>query len=67
MIMTSRKPCSKGEEKWVNFVEESLEGSSLLTRIHLPEERCDNLPPFWKPQVERRDEKPFGTVDSKII
>jgi uncharacterized membrane protein len=51
LIMTSIKTLLKGGENGVIFVGGKPEESSLLNRIHLPEEDDDHMPPSGKPQL----------------
>lgn len=49
--MTSLRALQKGGENGIVFVGGKPEESSLLQRIHLPEEDDDHMPPSGKPQL----------------
>ena len=51
LIMTNMKALLKGGENGVVFVGGKPEESTLLSRIHLPEDDEDHMPPSGKPQL----------------
>jgi len=51
LIMTNMKALLKGGENGVVFVGGNPEESTLLSRIHLPEDDEDHMPPSGKPQL----------------
>ncbi len=55
LIMTSIKTLLKGGENGEVFVGGKPEESSLLSRIHLPEEDDDHMPPSGKPQLTDKE------------
>ncbi|WP_339700692.1 DUF2231 domain-containing protein [Algoriphagus aquimarinus] len=55
LIMTSIKTLLKGGENGVVFVGGKPEESSLLSRIHLPEQDDDHMPPSGKPQLTDKE------------